>query len=51
MAFKKIMVAGAIALVCLVANVSAFVTPMTTRAPATTSARSTASGKAAHARA
>lgn len=46
MAFKQFLVASAIALACLVANASAFVAPMTTaRAPATTSARSTASGE------
>lgn len=40
MAFKQLL-----ALACLVASSLAFVTPMTTlRAPATTSARSTASG-------
>lgn len=49
MALKQIMVAGAIVLACLVANASAFVAPMTTaRAPATTSARSTASGMHAY---
>lgn len=44
MAFKQIMAAGAIVLACLVANASAFVTPMTTVGAPATSARSTASG-------